>query len=203
MDTEKDTLLICCGAIAREIVAMVEQNGWHTIHVQCLPAHLHSTPSKIPEAMRQKIRASRGKFDDILVLYSDCGTGGLLDKVLREEGVERIGGSHCYEIFAGSDAFSKIMEDEPGSFFLTGFLARNFERLVMKGLGLDKHPQLIKRFFRNYTRLVYLAHTPDPETREMAEKAAKTLGLRFEMRLVGWGDYESFVAAHGKENARQ
>jgi len=135
VEPEKGTLLICCGAIAREIVTVVEHNGWDSLHVQCLPAHLHGTPRKIPEAVREKIHASRDRFDDILVLYSDCGTGGQLDKVLREEGVERIGGAHCYEMLAGRKAFSKIMEDEPGSFFLTGFLARNFERLVMKGLG--------------------------------------------------------------------
>lgn len=196
MNIEKKTLLICCGAIAREIVAMVEQNGWQHMHVQCLPAQLHNTPAKIPEALRAKIQASRSKFDDILVLYSDCGTGGLIDKVLREENVERIHGAHCYEVFAGSDAFAKLMDEEQGSFFLTGFLARNFERLVIKGLGLDKHPQFIKRCFRNYTRLVYLAQTQDRETMEMAEKAAQTLGLRFEVRHVGLGDYERFVSTH-------
>ncbi|MCP5073774.1 MAG: DUF1638 domain-containing protein [Rhodobacteraceae bacterium] len=180
---------------------MVEHNGWDSIHVRCLPAHLHSTPSKIPEAVREKIRANRDQFDDILVLYSDCGTGGQLDKVLVEEGVEGIGGAHCYEIFAGRDAFSTIMEDEPGSFFLTSFLARNFDRLVMKGLGLDKHPQLIGRFFRNYSRLVYLAQTDDPKTLELAEKAAGTLGLRFETRLVGSGEYQKFVAAHRSDDA--
>ena len=203
MNTEKGTLLICCGAIAREIVTMVEHNGWDTMHVQCLPAHLHSTPREIPEAIREKIRTSRDQFDDILVIYSDCGTGGQLDKVLREEGVERIGGSHCYEIFAGRDEFAKMMENEPGSFFLTSFLARNFERLVLKGLGLDRRPEMTARIFQNYTRLVYLAHTDDPKITELAQQAAETLGLRFEMRLVGSGGFQEFVAAHCNTDVRQ
>ncbi|MCP4315379.1 MAG: DUF1638 domain-containing protein [Hyphomicrobiales bacterium] len=195
MGTGKGTLLICCGAIANEVVSMITHNGWDSLHVQCLPAHLHNTPQLIPEAIRAKIRTFRGQFDDMVVLYSDCGTGGQLDAVLREEGVDRIGGAHCYDILAGQDEFAKMMEDEPGSFFVTGFLARNFERLVLKGLGLDRYPQMIGRFFENYTRLVYLAHTNDKKTRLQAEEAAKILGLRFEMRLVGSGEYQKFVAS--------
>jgi uncharacterized protein DUF1638 len=195
METEKSILLICCGAIAHEIVSMVRHNGWDNLHVQCLPAHLHRTPKEIPEAIREKIHAARGQFDDMLVLYSDCGTGGQLDTVLREEGVDRIGGAHCYDILAGQDEFAKMMAEEPGSFFVTGFLARNFERLVLKGLGLDRYPHMIERIFRNYSRVVYLAHTDDPQTKMQAERAAKTLGLRFEMRLVGSGGYQQFVAS--------
>ncbi|MCP4072520.1 MAG: DUF1638 domain-containing protein [Hyphomicrobiales bacterium] len=203
METEKDTLLICCGAIANEVVSMVRHNGWDNLHIQCLPPHLHSTPMKIPEAVRKKIHAARGRFDDMLVLYSDCGTGGQLDAVLREEGVERIGGAHCYDILAGQDEFAKMMADEPGSFFVTGFLARNFERLVLKGLGLDRYPHMIERFFRHYTRLVYLAHSDDTRLKLDAEQAAKTLGLRFEMRLVGSGEYQQFVASRCNLKSRQ
>ncbi|MCP5074836.1 MAG: DUF1638 domain-containing protein [Rhodobacteraceae bacterium] len=177
---------------------MVRHNGWDDLHIQCLPAHLHSTPKKIPEAIRAKIQSSRGKFDDMVVLYSDCGTGGQLDAVLREEGVDRIGGAHCYDILAGREEFAKMMEDEPGSFFVTEFLARNFERLVLKGLGLDRYPHMIGRFFQHYTRLVYLARTDDEKTRLQAEAAAETLGLRFEMRLVGSGEYQQFLAARCK-----
>lgn len=202
-ETEKTTLLICCGAIATEVVSMVKHHGWENLQIQCLPAHLHSTPKEIPEAIRTKIHAERGKFDDMVVLYSDCGTGGQLDRVLREEGVDRIGGAHCYDILAGQDEFAKMMADEPESFFVTGFLARNFERLVLKGMGLDRYPHMIERFFRNYTRRVYLAHTDDPKLKLFAEQAAETLGLRFEMRLVGSGEYQQFVAARCKLKPRK
>ncbi len=202
METPKGTLLICCGAIANEVVSMVRHNGWDDLHIQCLPAHLHNTPGKIPEAVRTKIQASRGKFNDMVVLYSDCGTGGQLDTVLREEGVDRIGGAHCYDILAGQENFAEIMENEPGSFFVTEFLARNFERLVLKGLGLDKFPHMIDRIFENYTRLIYLARTDNEKTRLQAEAAAKTLGLHFEMRLVGSGEYQQFLAARCKLEPR-
>ncbi|MCP5086427.1 MAG: DUF1638 domain-containing protein [Rhodobacteraceae bacterium] len=195
MKTPKSTLLIGCGAVAHEIVSMIEHNGWDNLKIQCLPAKIHNTPQKIPEAIRQKIRANRDRFDEILVLFGDCGTAGILDKVLKEEGVERIPGAHCYEVLAGYGNFAEMMEKEPGSYFLTGFLARNFDRLVIKGNRLDKYPQMIARIFENYTRVVYLAHTDDPETKKLAEAAAKTLGLNFEMRLVGSGAFPDFVAA--------
>jgi hypothetical protein len=190
------TLLICCGAVARDIVALVRQNGWAHMRIECLPARIHNTPEAIPDAVRAKIRASRGRFDDILVLFGDCGTGGGLDEVLREEAVERIDGTHCYEAFAGGDAFARLMEEEPGTFFLTDFLARDFDRLVIEGLGLDRFPELRDSYFSNYRRLVYLAQTDDPETRAKAERAAKTLGLAFDVRMVGRGDYERFLAAY-------
>ena len=195
MADQRQILLICCGAIAREIVTLVRQNGWRHMHIQCLPASIHNRPEAIPEAVRAKIRAARGRFDDILVLFSDCGTGGGLDRVLQEEGVERIGGTHCYEVFAGTDSFARLMEEEPGTFFLTDFLARHFDRLVIGGLGLDRHPELRDRYFANYRRLVYLAQTEDAGIRARAERAAETLELDFEMRFVGHGGYEQFLLA--------
>ncbi len=194
MPETSGTLLICCGAIAREIVAMVEDNGWDHMRVECLPARLHNTPDKLPEAIRVKIQAGRDHFDDILVLYSDCGTGGKLDRILEEEGVERIGGNHCYEVFAGPEDFAALMESEPGTFFVTDFLARHFERLVFQGLGLDRFPQLRDRYFGRYKRLVHLAQGDDPETRALAERAARMLGLIFESRHTGYGGFERFLS---------
>jgi hypothetical protein len=193
MPDRQDTLLICCGAVAREVVSLVERNGWEHMRVECLPAHLHNTPERIPEAIRDKIRAARDRFDDILVLYSDCGTGGRLDAILAEEGVERIGGSHCYEVFAGRDGFAALMAEEPGTFFVTDFLARHFERLVFKGLGLDRYPRLRDNYFGHYKRLVYLAQTDDPELEALAKRAAESVGLAFEKRRTGYGDFESFL----------
>jgi len=162
MNEPAGTLLICCGALAREIVKLVETNGW-SMRVDCLPAHLHNTPERIPEAVREKIHKSRDRYDDILVLYSDCGTGGMLDKVLAEEGIERINGSHCYEVFCGSEAYQALIRDEPGCFFLTDFLTRHFDRLIIKGLALDRFPKLRSRYFGKYRKVVYLAQTRDPE----------------------------------------
>jgi hypothetical protein len=188
------TLLICCGAVAKEIVALVERNGWANIHTTCLPAHYHNEPERIPEGIRAKIREARDSYDQILVLYSDCGTGGLLDRVLAEEGVPRIGGSHCYEVFAGADNFDGLMKAEPGSFFLTDFLVRHFDRLIIKGLGLDRFPALRKTYFGRYKRVVYLAQSNDPDLDAKAKAAAESLGLDFERRYTGYGEFERFIA---------
>ena len=190
------TLLICCGALAREIVALIGEYGWKEMKLQCLPADLHMTPERIPEAVRGKIRAARDDFDRILVLYADCGTGGLLDAVLAEEGVERIDGAHCYEAFLGTAAFTDLVEDEPGSFFVTDFLVRHFDRLVLKGLGLDRYPQLRPMYFGQYKKFVYLAQTEDGELTTKAEAAAAELELAYERRFTGFGDYHKFLASH-------
>jgi hypothetical protein len=194
-DAKHQTLLITCGAIAREIIAILSQNALDFMKVECLPAHLHNTPQLIPEAVRSKIQQSRDKFQRIIVLYADCGTGGKLDEVLEQEGVERIAGVHCYEVFAGHQAFTDIMDTEVGTFFLTDFLAQHFDRLVWKGLGLDKNPRLVKLYFANYTRLLYLAQSDNPQTRQLDEQAAEKLGLRFEIRRTGYGDYENFLTS--------
>lgn len=195
MDARPSTLLVCCGALAREIVAMVEGNGWDHMTVQCLPAHLHNTPDRIPEAVRGQIRAGRGNFDDILVLYSDCGTGGQLDLVLDEEGVERIEGTHCYEVFAGSANYAAMMKEEPGSFFLTDFLVRHFDRLILQGMGIDRYPRLRDIYFGKYKKVVYLAQTESPELVAKAEAAAARLELEFEMRFTGYGEFERFLTS--------
>jgi hypothetical protein len=186
-------LLICCGATAREIVSIVERNGWSHMRVESLPADLHNRPDEIPGAARAKIHAKRRDFDRILVLYSDCGTGGGLQAVLDEEGVEGIGGAHCYEMFAGAAAFDDIVEAEVGSFFLTDYLARHFDRLVYRGLGLDQHPELRDCYFHAYRKLVYLAQRDDPELLARAEAAAERLDLEFEMRRTGFGAYQQFL----------
>jgi hypothetical protein len=155
----------------------------------CLPATLHNRPERIPEAVRSRIRRARAAGrEQLFVAYADCGTGGLLDRVLEEEGVARLEGAHCYEVYAGRAAFAALAEDEPGTFYLTDFLARNFDRLVIRGLGLDRHPELLPQYFGNYTRLVYLAQTDDAALTSSARRGARRLGLRFERRFVGYGD---------------
>jgi hypothetical protein len=188
------TLLIACGALAWEITDVIRLNGWSHLAVQCLPAHWHNTPDKIPEAVRGKIRENRGRFERIVVVYGDCGTGGLLDQVLADEGVERIDGPHCYQFFAGREAFETLHDAEPGTFYLTDYLVKHFDRLIIAGLGLDRYPQLRDDYFGNYRRLIYLAQVDDPALDTAAEAAAQRLGLAYERRFTGYGELGTFMA---------
>jgi Protein of unknown function (DUF1638) len=194
-------LIIACGALAHEITALRRANGWDELDVRCLPAELHNRPEKIPDAVRALIHASRDSYRSIFVAYADCGTGGMLDKVLREEGVERIPGAHCYEFFATAPVFAELAEAQPGTFYLTDFLLRNFERLVICGLGLDRHPELFATYFGNYRKLVYLGQAPKPESLEQAREIATRMGLEFEYRHTGYGTLESTLVAAVKEEA--
>ena len=191
-----DVLLIACGALAREIVDLIERNRWSAFDVQCLPANWHNTPHFIVPAVREKIRSHRSDYKTIFVLYGDCGTGGLLDKMLEEEGVERIGGPHCYAFFSGNPEFAKISKDEITAFYLTDYLARHFDKLIWTGLGLSKHPELLPLYFGNYTKIVYLAQVRVEQLVENAKTAAKRLGLDYEYRFTGYGELESDLAAH-------
>ena len=190
-------LIIACGALAREILALCEANGWAHLDLACLPAKLHNTPQKIPEAVRARIRRARVEgYAQVFVAYADCGTGGLLDRVCAEEGVERIEGPHCYSFFAGNEAFADRVEaGEITAFYLTDFLARQFETLVWKGMGLDRHPELQPMIFGNYERLVYLAQTDDAGLDAKARAAAERLGLAYERRRTGYGELATALAA--------
>ena len=172
-------LVIACGAIARELVRIKNLNAWHHLEIQCLPANLHNTPDKIPAAVMAKIESDGNEFEKVFVAYADCGTGGLLDKALEGSGIERIPGAHCYEFFAGSELFHGLAEEEPGSFYLTDFLVRHFDRLVITGIGLDQNPQLMPLYFGNYKRVVYLAQTESEELQTLAKQHAKYLGLEY------------------------
>ena len=189
-------LVIACGALAREIAALRRANDWPHLDVRCLPADLHNRPERIPGAVRDAIRANRGRYASIFVAYGDCGTGGALDAVLRDENVERIPGAHCYEFFAGSPAFEAMADDEVGTFYLTDFLLRHFDRLVIRGLGLDRHPELMPQYFGAYRRLTYLAQVRAPERIAAAHAAADRLGLAFAYRVTGYGGLERSLHIH-------
>jgi len=190
-------LLIACGALAREVLALRAANGWDALALTCLPAALHNRPERIPEAVRGAIRKGRAEgYGSIFVLYADCGTGGALDRVCAEEGVERIPGPHCYSVFAGNEAFAARAEaGEIAAFYLTDFLARQFDTLVWRGMGLDRHPELLPMMFGHYERLVYLAQTDDPALDAKARRAAERLGLAYERRFTGYGDLAAFLGA--------
>ncbi|MDH3689066.1 MAG: DUF1638 domain-containing protein [Gammaproteobacteria bacterium] len=188
------TLLLACGALAREILALNKLNGWDCFTVECLPAQLHWYPEKIPDAVRQKIREVKSDYDRIFVLFADCGTGGLLDKVLEEEGAERIPGPHCYSFFSGNARFEQAsFNEDMTSFYLTDFSVRQFEKFVWEGLGLDRHPELLATYFGNYTKVIYLAQTEDCDLQEKARSAAERLGLEYECRFTGYGDLASYM----------
>ena len=187
------TLLIGCGALAREVLVLIQRNGWHHMELTCLPAKLHNRPEKIPDAVRRKIREGRRTHDRILVLYGDCGTGGRLDEVLAEEGVDRLPGPHCYAFFSGVERFLEQADDDPTCFYVTDYLVRHFETLVIKGLGLDRHPDLLPLYFGNYAKVVYLSQLPDARLERKARAAALRLGLAYEHRPTGYGELAAFL----------
>ena len=193
----RSPLVIGCGALARELVELTRRAGLPAMDLTCLPASLHNRPDRIPGAVAARIRRARAQgYEQIFVAYADCGTGGLLDRILEQEGIARLEGAHCYEVYAGRAAFAALHDAEPGTFYLTDYLVRNFDRLVVRGLGLDRHPELLPLYFGNYRRLVYLAQTDDSELLATARAAANRLGgLAFERRLVGLGELAPALAS--------
>ena len=187
-------LLLACGALAREILALKHANGWHHMDLACLPAKLHNTPDRITPAVREAVAKHRAAYDQILVVYADCGTGGLLEAACAEMGVSMIPGPHCYSFFEGNEAFAT--RDEFTALYLTDFLTRQFDAFLWKPMGLDRHPELRDMYFGNYEKLVYLAQTEDAALTEKARAAADRLGLAFERRFTGYGDLATELARH-------
>ncbi len=188
------TVLLACGALAREVLALKKRHGW-PVDVLAVPAKLHNTPAQIVTAVQQRIATLRHQYDQIIVVYGDCGTGGELDVLLNAENVVRVSGPHCYEMYAGTAEFEAMMAENAGTYFLTDFLLRSFEALVIKGLGLDRYPELKETYFKHYTRLVYLVQEEDPALYEKARWAADYLGLALEIRPVHYGALESRLLA--------
>ncbi|MBL8290200.1 MAG: DUF1638 domain-containing protein [Bryobacterales bacterium] len=180
---------IACGALARELQALIRRHDW-PVDILALPALLHNRPERIPDAVRNRIRQARSRYARIIVVYGDCGTGGELDAVLAEEGVPRVAGPHCYEMYAHAD-FEQLSAPECGAFFLTDFLVREFDALVVRGLGLDRYPELRDLYFAHYRRAIYLAQQRDGALEAKAARAAERLKLPLEVRFVGYGALET------------
>ncbi|MCF6368705.1 DUF1638 domain-containing protein [Rhizobium halophilum] len=181
--------VIACGAIAREILAICDQHGLHHIDLQCLPAIWHAYPQKIVPGLEEAVRDARAKgFEKIFFAYADCGTGGDIDRLCEREGIARIAGPHCYSFFSGNDIFEAKADEDLLSFFLTDFLARQFDAFVIEPLGLDRYPQLKEAYFGNYRKLVYLSQEADEALQAKAKAAADYLGLEYEYRVTGYGD---------------
>jgi hypothetical protein len=188
------SLVIACGALAREILALKEINGWDHMDLTCLPAIYHVYPEKITGAVEDAVLQHRSDYACIFIAYADCGTGGLLQAKCAELGVELIEGPHCYSFFEGNETFAKISETEFTAFYLTDFLVRQFDAFVIKPMGLDRHPELRDMYFGNYEKLVYQAQTDDPALTEKAKICAERLGLTFERRFTGYGDLQTALA---------
>ena len=190
-------LLIACGALAHEVLALKRLNGWDHMDLQCLPANLHLWPEKITAAVAQAVAEHKSTYGSIFILYADCGTGGLLQEKCKELGVQMIAGPHCYSFFEGNDTFAAHPE-EFTAFYLTDFLVRQFDAFVWRPMGLDRHPQLRDMYFGNYTKLVYQAQTNDPALDAKAMDCARRLGLAYERRFTGYGDLTAFMAGAAK-----
>jgi hypothetical protein len=181
----KDTALIVCGALAREVLALIEKHGWDA-DVYGLPVLLHNTPDQIPPAVEQRLKQLRDKYRRMIVVYGDCGTSGTLDQVLNDQGVQRVSGPHCYEMYADG-SFNQMMKEQPGTFFLTDYLVGSFDHLVLEKLGIASNPQLRDEYFRNYTRVVYLSQRDDHALEGKARWAADQIGLPLEIKQTGYG----------------
>jgi hypothetical protein len=187
-------LLIACGALAHEVLAVKRAGGWDHLDLHCLPAKLHLYPDQITPAVTEMVQAKRADYASIYILYADCGTGGLLQAECDRLGVQMIAGPHCYSFYQGNDDFAARGDEDMTAFFLTDFLVRQFDAFVWRPMGLDRHPQLRDMYFGNYTRLIYQAQTDDPALDAKAQDCARRLGLAYERRATGYGDLAGFVA---------
>ena len=194
-------LVLACGALAREVLAVSRANRWEHVDVHCLPAKLHVTPDRIPAAVDEALAQRIGRYDRVFVGYADCGTAGALDRVIERHGAERLPGAHCYAVYAGLDEWEAMHDEEPGTYYLTDFLVQHFDSLVVRPLGLDRHPQQREDYIGNYRRVLYLSQADDPAMVEAARACAERIGLPFEHRATGYGllggSLDGFVEARG------
>ena len=188
-------LILACGALSKEISALIRLNGWSHLKTRYLPAIFHNTPEKITEQLRMNLQIAQTKFSKIFIGYADCGTGGEIDSMLDEFRVQRLPGVHCYEFYSGKQTFAEIMDEEPGSFFLTDFLVEAFEKLVWQGMKIDRHPELLQVYFKHYKKLVYLGQTENSELQTQADEIANRLGLKYEYRYTGYGELAPALSA--------
>ena len=187
------TAFVICGALGAEVKDIVDRRGWG-VDIYGLSAMLHLYPARIVEELGDKLRALRPRYERLVVVYGDCGTNGRLEPLLKEVGASQVRGPHCYEMLAGADLFHHVSEDRPGTFFLTDWLVRNFDRAVVRGLGLNRDPELIPMLFGNYQALLFLRQVPSPRLAVKAEEIATYLGLSLEIVDVGLGELEERLA---------
>ena len=189
----KKRLVLGCGALVYDLLRLIKQNPSFSdkVNLQCLPAGWHNSPQLIAPGVEDYLSKNAHLYKEIYIAYADCGTGGALDRVITKYKAKRIDGAHCYEFFAGTDVFETLSEEEIGTFYLTDYLVKNFNRIMIKGLGLDKHPELFKVYFEHYKKLVSLAQTENEQWQKDAAQYAKDFGFEYEYRLVGTGSLDS------------
>jgi Protein of unknown function (DUF1638) len=190
---EASTAFVICGALGKEVKDIVDRRGWD-VDIYGVSALLHLYPSRIVDELREKLQALRPRYERLVIVYGDCGTTGRLEPLLDEVGATRVPGPHCYEMLAGAELFERTSEERPGTFFLTDWLVRNFERAVVRGLGLDRHPELMPMLFGNYEAVLYLRQVPNPLLADKAAQIAAYLGLPLEINDVGLGELETRLA---------
>ena len=188
---DKEILIIGCGAIAHEVREIIELNNWDNVRLQCLNADLHNTPKILPKKIKEAIDTNLNDYSKIFLAYADCGTGGLIDLILKDYDIERLDGAHCYEFYSGSSVFKELSEKEIGTFYLTDFLVKNFDRLVIDGLGIQKYPALKEEYFKNYKNVVYLAQKQDNVLEYKARECADYLNLEFCALFTGLNNLEN------------
>ena len=188
---DKEILIIGCGAIAHEVKEIIRLNNWDNIRLQCLNADLHNTPKILPKKIKEAIDSNLNDYSKIFLAYADCGTGGLIDLILKDYDIERLDGAHCYEFYSGSSVFKELSEKEIGTFYLTDFLVKNFDRLVIDGLGIQKYPSLKEDYFKNYKNVVYLAQKQDNVLESKARECADYLNLEFSTLFTGLNNLEN------------
>lgn len=193
-------LIIACGALVREITELKEHYGWDHLHLKCIDAKLHMRPALIAPRLKDMIEKYRDNYSEIFVAYADCGSVGAIDKVLDEAGVERLPGVHCYQFFAGTERFAQMSDEEPGTFYLTDFLARHFDQFVTRPLKFEEHPELRKAYFGNYKKLTLISQKQDDDLIEQARQAAEKLELEFEHVHVGYGELETGLKVVAERN---
>lgn len=188
---DKEILIIGCGAIAHEVKEIIRLNNWDNVRLQCLNADLHNTPKILPKKIKEAIDSNLNDYSKIFLAYADCGTGGLIDLILKDYDIERLDGAHCYEFYSGSSVFKELSEKEIGTFYLTDFLVKNFDRLVIDGLGIQKYPSLKEDYFKNYKNVVYLAQKQDNVLESKARECADYLNLEFSTLFTGLNNLEN------------
>lgn len=193
--TRPSVLVLACGALARELEAAFKVNGVSNVKVEYLSAALHNRPERICEMLRTRLASVRRSFDRVFLGYADCGTGGEIDSVCAEFDAQRLPGAHCYEFYLPPGAFNALHDEEPGSFYLTDFLATHFDRLVVETLGIEKHPELLDIYFANYKRVVFISQAGSVKASTAAASAARRLGLPLKTIEAGWGQFGDSVAA--------
>ncbi|MEC7610322.1 MAG: DUF1638 domain-containing protein [Pseudomonadota bacterium] len=180
-------LIIGCGALAEELSALKRANQWTALDIKCLDAALHNRPEQIADRLESVLAQYHAEYTNILIAYADCGTGGAVDRVARQFNAQRLPGAHCYEFYATSPVFEALAEAEPGTFYLTDFLVRHFDRLVIEETKLDEYPELEEMLFGRYRKVVYLAQVDSSELLQQAGRAARRLKLPLEVVTTGYG----------------